>query len=599
MERMESPLSDLVGLLVRHPSSASKISFGPVAVRLLECVQALQEAKQVVVDVKPENFMLAYANTKGKGKGKNSFAEQLASRIRILDVALVQSWASIGEHRVNETGKTMVGTPLYASLKRHQGETCSRRDDLEALGYLIAELVIQIMAMKGDRPSSKKKAEANCLPWSEAKSDEEIGAIKQAQVEDHKSLFYSSLGDASVVRVFQKYMDEVLGYAFKKVPDYEYLKEILKDLDIPVAKAQKQPAAAKAPAKKAAKATQAGMKRVTRSRGNSAEEFSDEESEHKIARTATATPDAKSDEDEDWDDAQDESVYWDAEQDTNAAEMDWEVTRDENDDPVEGKLPSQVGVLVCVDDGPHAGLSVELLKGTSESLVIGSNPKTKLGEEKIILSEDSGVDASHVRLNLTVKRKLISVDVTDLNSSGGTFVGSEKIRKGKDMRIFRGQSFCVGGSTISVKQLANPKPRNSGPTVVDSTAEPNKSGSTHAELPRLKRRGVRLVITEGPHEGESFELESGGVESLTVGSKPKATKDKNSLKLGKDKEIGGNHIHLELEASNKYTAIKVTDLKSKSSTRVNKAVIGKGKDTKAFINDQIVIGQTSISIKPL
>ena len=174
---------------------------GPVAAQLLACIQAIHDLKHIVIDVKPENFMLAPSRSK-----------DVASRIRLLDLALVQPWVSIDKHRPNQ-GSTMAGTPMYASLNLHKGETPSRRDDLEALGYVIAEIIMQI---------THGCVSQNLLPWSQGKSDESIGQLKQSQVDDPNSDFYKRMGGSITTQVFRRYMDEVRGYGYKKNPDYEF-----------------------------------------------------------------------------------------------------------------------------------------------------------------------------------------------------------------------------------------------------------------------------------------------------------------------------------------------------------------------------------------
>lgn len=77
MERMGAPLDDVVpSLKAQRRKAGGKVAFGPIAVALLDCVQAIHLGRHLFVDVKPENFMLA-------PKGKN-----LADRIRMIDLGL-------------------------------------------------------------------------------------------------------------------------------------------------------------------------------------------------------------------------------------------------------------------------------------------------------------------------------------------------------------------------------------------------------------------------------------------------------------------------------------------------------------------------------
>jgi hypothetical protein len=449
-----------------------------------------------------------------------------------------------------------------------------------------------------------------------------------------------------VVKVFSEYMDEVREYTYKKKPDYEALAEILLGLKVPVpakkkaaAPATKKAAApatkkAAAPAtkktaapatKKTAASTQrktsatgrqaaasAGTKRMTRSQATGS---STEESPAKMPRDDTCMEVeyiADSDEDS-FADAQDDAGFLDHRDDdsfvtANATPMEWEMVDDENQEPIADSKPKAfVGVTVVIENGPHKGQAINLIQGHSESFVVGRNPTTKGGEAALALPDDADVDDSHIRLDLSVSKKLIGLNVTDLKSSSGSFVGSEKIRKGKDYRIFRGGSVRIGETVLTVKTLdpskvafANKESRPSGNKRtgrrqdVSCPASEEPEATPDVELPRLKRRGVRLEVTEGPHKGESFELEHGGTETFIVGSKP-SSRTGGLLCLNKDASLKATHMHLDLVVSKKLTTVTVTD-KSKGGTVVNRDVVNKGR---AFINDSIKIGSSVLEIKSL
>jgi serine/threonine protein kinase len=611
LEKMEHELSHIVPLLLRR--SESTINFGPIAAQLLACVQAIQERKHVVVDIKPDNFMVA----PGKGKG-SSEVHKLASRIRLLDLALVQPWSSIGSHRANEGTSGLAGTPLYASINIHNGETASRRDDLESVGYVIAELLMKLAS--GD--------ESKHLPWSNGKSDEEIGSLKEDNMNDMNSDFYKQLGGPSVAKVFSEYMEEVRGYTFKKQPDYDKLSKILMKLKVSVT-TKKAGRTKKAPASKTKRSTasttteaasiaSSATRGRTRSQKRASSPDQHYQSPQKMARDETfmETDVIEISDDEVWTDAQPFPQYdthhdHDPLEDTfETAPMDWEATVDENEEPVVDSKPKALeGLTISIDAGPHKGTCINLIKGMSDTLVVGSNPATKAGEIPLILSNDEEVDDSHIKLDLTVTKRLISINVTDLKSSGGTYVGTEKIRKGKDYRIFRGGSVRIGNSLLTVKTL-DPNAATAPTTEqVSSKTSTTKTRSTRrnqnvakssaaapqeVEEPRLKRHGVCLVVTQGPHKGDSFELESGETETLFVGSKP-SSKTGTLASLNKDKKLKATHTRVDLNVSKKLTTITVTD-KSKGGTQVNRDTINKGR---AFINDNIRIGDSVLEIKAL
>ena len=97
---------------------------------------------------------------------------------------------------------------------------------------------------------------------------------------------------------------------------------------------------------------------------------------------------------------------------------------------------------------------MELIKGGTESVVVGTNPISKSNESAMVIAGDAQVDPSHVRLKLKVAKKFVSVNVSDLNSSGTFIIGGDKIKKGKDRRLFLGSSFRIGETSISIKKLA-------------------------------------------------------------------------------------------------------------------------------------------------
>ena len=77
-------------------------------------------------DLKPENFMVGLEGTSND------------TTIYLIDLGLAKRWNNrkTGKHIPIKDGKAMTGTARYASIYTHMGVEQSRRDDLEALGYL-------------------------------------------------------------------------------------------------------------------------------------------------------------------------------------------------------------------------------------------------------------------------------------------------------------------------------------------------------------------------------------------------------------------------------------------------------------------------------
>jgi len=59
--------------------------------------------------------------------------------IHLIDMGLSKRFIShkTNNHIIHKHGKSLTGTARYASINSHNGEELSRRDDLEAIGYMI------------------------------------------------------------------------------------------------------------------------------------------------------------------------------------------------------------------------------------------------------------------------------------------------------------------------------------------------------------------------------------------------------------------------------------------------------------------------------
>jgi serine/threonine protein kinase len=493
LERMDSTISSVVPLLLK--SKSKTMNFGQIAVKLLECVRAVHESKNIIRDVKTENFMLAL-DSEASG---STLEKKISSRIRLIDLAMATQWTTM--YYETDEGDSIIGTPLYASLNAHSGKKTSFRDDLESLGYVIAEILMQLYA--GD-PSKE-------LTWSKGSSDEEIGEMKQSLIDDENSEFYLQLGNAKTIAVFSEYMEIVRGYSFKKVPDYDELSEVLSKLTI-----LKKNSAASSSSRGPSSSKKSVSSKRTRSKVSIT--TTDAASPSKTARRNTrSTRSKKKDIDmvvenptNELDESFDETVYHDAHQDVE--EMDWEYTVDENEEPKEEEPKEE------------------------------SKPRGRTRPQR---------DPALRRQRTT--------------------------RSGK-----AGEHIVIDDDNDKEKESSKAVPSRL------------KLQSSKAVPSRLKRRGVTILCVEGPHEGESYEIEAGVNEIVIVGSEPSSSVGE-VLTLKKDKMLQATHVRLDLSINRRVTAVKVTD-KSKGETYVNRHPV---KSTKAFINDTIKIGDTSFKIQPL
>ena len=508
MERMDNTISSVVPLLLKNNPSSKTINMGQISVKLLECVKAVHQSKNIIRDVKTENFML----TLGSKASGSTLEKEIASRIRLIDLAMTQQWTRL--YYETDTAESLVGTPLYASLNLHSGKKTSFRDDLESLGYIIAEILTQLYS--GD-PSKQ-------LPWSKGKSDKDIGSMKQSFVENRNSKFYLQLGNAKTIAIFSEYMEIVRGYSFKNSPDYDRLSKILCKLTVPRKNSRTESSDRSVSSSKKSASTK-------RTQSKAPSSYTDYASPPKVARRNTrGTKNMNNDSSKEHtanalDESFDETVYADAHQDLQ--EMDWEYCVDENEEPKEESKPRErprtrqdagtrrqrstrsgkategesksldktralrdlafrrqrttrsgkaaeetvidddsqdqyelpttaptrlknCGVSIACVEGPYEGHSFSIEAGKNETLVIGSKPApSPNGGLFVCLKNDKNIQAKHVRLDLSIYRTVTALKVTD-KSKGKTFVNRHPVTSTK---AFINDTIKIGNSSFKIKPL--------------------------------------------------------------------------------------------------------------------------------------------------
>ena len=158
--------------------------FACYALRLLRDLHKLGIVHR---DIKPDNFAI----------GATRATQNI---IHLFDFGLSSQYIDKdGVHHPKKTGLSLIGTMRYASLNNHQGILQSRRDDLEALFYVLLYF------------------HNGTLAWKNVVKDVNDRLLKSKLIMEHKI----QLTVDTVPKVLQDYFTYVRNLKYNETPDYE------------------------------------------------------------------------------------------------------------------------------------------------------------------------------------------------------------------------------------------------------------------------------------------------------------------------------------------------------------------------------------------
>ncbi|KAJ2550063.1 Palmitoylated plasma membrane-bound casein kinase, partial [Coemansia sp. RSA 1933] len=165
-----------------------------LAKNMLRRIQTVHEHNLIYRDIKPDNFLMGYPNSKTE------------NMVFMVDFGMAKQYRDpkTQQHIPYRERKSLSGTARYMSINTHLGREQSRRDDLEALGHVF------MYFLRGSLPWQGLKAATNKQKY------EKIGERKQ------------QVGVRELCEGFPPefaiYLSTVRKYAFEEAPDYEYLR---------------------------------------------------------------------------------------------------------------------------------------------------------------------------------------------------------------------------------------------------------------------------------------------------------------------------------------------------------------------------------------
>lgn len=195
MELLGPSLEDLFNLCHRRFSLKTVLM---IADQMIQRLEDVHEKHCIHRNIKPENLAIGIGENQ-----KHVYLFKFVTATRFRDPENLQ-------HIPIKSDKSLVGTPLYASINMHLGLEQSRRDDLEVLGYVLIYFIKGMLPWQGLKAATKKEMLEKTL---NKKRDTEIQTLCR-----------------DLPQEFSLYFAYVRSLHFEERPDYVYLRKIFNDV---------------------------------------------------------------------------------------------------------------------------------------------------------------------------------------------------------------------------------------------------------------------------------------------------------------------------------------------------------------------------------
>lgn len=169
-----------------------------IADQMLERVDTLHSRHLIHRDIKPANFVV------GTGEQGNA--------VFCVDFGLSKRYRhpKTLQHIPHRDGRSLTGTPRYASINNHLGVEQSRRDDLESIGYVLVYFIKGTLPWQGLKAKNPQKKYRMIL---EKKQQVSIAQLCQG-----------------IPSQFAEFLAYARSLKFDAKPDIPYLRKLFRDL---------------------------------------------------------------------------------------------------------------------------------------------------------------------------------------------------------------------------------------------------------------------------------------------------------------------------------------------------------------------------------